>query len=246
MLADPADQQRLLTVADLDSDLSRLQHSARSLPQHQRVAELMAERERITDGLTSASTQVDDLQVDVRRAENDLVPVKARLERETKRVEDGSVTDQKTLRGLLEEIERIRKRIDTLEDEQLEVMGELESAEEVKAALAAKKTELEDVLREVVAERNEEVGKLQSRAKAVQTSRAENVAKLPADLLKLYERVKEKRGVGAARLTRGRCGACQLQVTVVDLDAFRRAPANEVLRCTECDSILVRTPESGL
>ena len=34
MLADPADQLRLLTLAELDSELGRLQHAARSLPQH--------------------------------------------------------------------------------------------------------------------------------------------------------------------------------------------------------------------
>ena len=34
--------------------------------------------------------------------------------------------------------------------------------------------------------------------------------------------------------------------TIADLDAYRRAPANQVLRCVECDRILVRTPESGL
>ena len=38
----------------------------------------------------------------------------------------------------------------------------------------------------------------------------------------------------------------QLEATIADLDAYRRAPANQVLRCVECDRILVRTPESGL
>ena len=61
-----------------------------------------------------------------------------------------------------------------------------------------------------------------------------------------YERIRAQRGLGAARLARGRCSGCQLEITVSDMDVYRRTPANQVLRCVECDRILVRTPESGL
>ena len=53
-------------------------------------------------------------------------------------------------------------------------------------------------------------------------------------------------GVGAAELRQGRCSGCQLQITNADLMRFRAAPADEVLRCEECDRILVRTSQSGL
>ena len=49
MLADPADQQHLLTLAELDSEIGRLQHTAKTLPQHARIAELMTTRQAITD-----------------------------------------------------------------------------------------------------------------------------------------------------------------------------------------------------
>ena len=45
MLADPVDQRRLLTLADLDSEMARVQHTARTLPQHAAIAELMANRQ---------------------------------------------------------------------------------------------------------------------------------------------------------------------------------------------------------
>lgn len=246
MHADPADQQHLITVADLDAELGRLQHSAKSLPQHARVSELMEERADVLDAFTAASTRVDDLQVAVERAESDLAPVRARLERESERVEDGSITDQKTLSGLLEEIERLRKRVSDLEDEELGVMGELEEEEETRDELETRKAEVETELRAVVAERDEEVAGLQTQAKQLQHQRRQTAEKIDSGLLKLYERIRSKKGYGAARLARGRCSGCQLEVTVVDLDRFRHAPANEVLRCAECDCILIRTPESGL
>ena len=57
MLADPADQLRLLTLAELDSELGRLQHAARSLPQHVTIAELMKSRQAVTDDLVAAHHQ---------------------------------------------------------------------------------------------------------------------------------------------------------------------------------------------
>ena len=69
---------------------------------------------------------------------------------------------------------------------------------------------------------------------------------VPADVLALYEKLREQHGVGAAALRRGRCEGCHLALNTVDLNRIRAAEPDEVLRCEECRRILVRTPESGL
>ena len=100
-------------------------------------------------------------------------------------------------------------------------------------------------MRAEVAVRDAEVGKLSTEAKAIASSRASEAEKVPAPLLALYEKIRAHSGLGAAKLHRGRCSGCQLELTVSDLDAYRKAPQNEVLRCVECDRILVRTADSG-
>ena len=237
MLADPADQQRLLTLAELDSEIGRLQHTAKKLPQHARIAELMRNRQAVTDDLVAVTTRVGDLELSVRRAESDLVPVRTRLDRESKRVGDGSVTDPKVLRGLTEEVERIKRRIIELEDAELDLMGQLEETTAQRDELATRKKEVEETLRAEVAVRDAEVSKLSTQAKAAAASRASEAEK---------EKIRTHRGLGAARLHRGRCSGCQLELTISDLDVYRKAPQNEVLRCVECDRILVRTADSGL
>ena len=238
MLADPADQQHLLTLAELDSEIGRLQHTAKTLPQHARIAELMTTRQAITDDLVAATTRAQDLELSVHRAESDLTPVRARLERENRRVDDGSVTDPKVL--------RIKRRITELEDAELDLMGQLEEAAAERDELAARKKNVEDELRADVAARDAEVGRLSGEAKVIASSRASEAKKVPAPLLTLYEKIRAHSGLGAAKLHRGRCSGCQLELTVSDLDTYRKAPQNEVLRCVECDRILVRTADSGL
>ena len=73
------------------------------------------------------------------------------------------------------------------------------------------------------------------------------VADLPADLIALYDRIRESSGgIGAALLRAGRCGGCRLELSGSERAAVRAAAPDEVVRCEECRRILVRTAESGL
>ena len=246
MLADPVDQRRLLTLADLDSEIARVQHTARTLPQHAAIAELMANRQAAGDELIASDTEVEDLAAAVRKAETDLLPVRSRLEREKQRIADGSVVDAKILRSLTEEVEHVQRRITELEDVELELMGQLEEATERRDKVAAAKEQIDARLRAEVAARDEAVATLRQEAADLAATRGPIVSLIPKDLGALYEKLRTNTGLGAAMLRARRCGGCQLEATIADLDAYRRAPSNQVLRCVECDRILVRTPESGL
>ena len=92
----------------------------------------------------------------------------------------------------------------------------------------------------------QQVAALAAEAKQVRDTRAARAKSLPDGLLALYEKLRASKGTGAALLQRGRCTGCQLEIPVSDLDRYRKAPANEVLRCAHCDRILIRTDESGL
>lgn len=246
MPADPAAQRTLLRLADLDAESRRVQHAAQTLPQHKSIASLMEARKRASDELVASDIEVDDLTVAIRKAEDDLVPVKERLARNERRIADGSVADSKVLSSLTDEVEHLKRRIGELEDAQLELMGSLEEATGHRDRIAAQKAEIETRLRDEVAARDEAVARLRAEAQDLQAARGPVTASVPGDLLKLYERLLASTGIGAALLRAGRCGGCQLQLTLADLDTFRKAPANEVVRCTECERILVRTAESGL
>jgi len=71
------------------------------------------------------------------------------------------------------------------------------------------------------------------------------VAELDPELLKLYERQRASAGVGAGRLTGGRCGACRIELDRGELARITVAPDDEVLRCSECGAILLRVRGPG-
>ncbi|GHE24521.1 hypothetical protein Shyd_27030 [Streptomyces hydrogenans] len=70
---------------------------------------------------------------------------------------------------------------------------------------------------------------------------------VPADLLKLYDKLREQQGgVGAARLYQRKCEGCHIELNITELNEVRSAAKDAVLRCENCRRILVRTAESGL
>ncbi|WP_028708113.1 zinc ribbon domain-containing protein [Propionicicella superfundia] len=247
MQASVPDQLHLLDLQEIDTEIARLRHAASSLPELAELAVARKEHQAVSQELVAAETQVSDLELAERKAEEDVVPVRERLARDERQVADGSVTDPKALSGLLGEIEHLKKRIGDLEDAQLEVMERLEAARSAAETAAAEKARIAADGRRLTATRNEKAAAFADQVSQQEAARGELVGALPTDLLALYERIRTKNGgVGAALLQRGRCGGCTLQLTNEEMSRIRATGADELVRCPECDRILVRTAESGL
>lgn len=245
--ADQGDQQRLLDLQGVDTALAQLAHRRRTLPEHAEIARLEDARRRLASDLVGADTAVSDLQREQDRSENELEPVRERLSRNQHRIADGTVADPKALSSLIEEVSHLERRIVTLEDAELAVMEQLETATEDRERLRREAAEIDAQLATLEAKRTTQLRELADQAAERQRVRDEIAGVIPPALLTLYDKIGASHsGVGAAELRRRRCTGCQLDINAADLRGFTAAPADEVLRCEECGRILVRTSESGL
>ncbi len=241
------DQQRLLDLQGADTALAQLAHRRRTLPEHVEIARLDDTRRRLASDLVGADTAVSDLQRDQDRAENELEPVRERLIRNRRRIADGSVADPKALSSLVEEVAHLERRINTLEEAELAVMEQLETAAEARERRRREAAELDQQLAGLEAKRATQLRELAAQTADRQQVRDQTAGLIPAALLTLYDKIGASHaGVGAAELRRRRCTGCQLDINAADLRVFAAAPVDEVLRCEECGRILVRTAESGL
>jgi hypothetical protein len=194
-----------------------------------------------------ARTEVDDLGREQRKADADVEQVKARRERNQQRLDQGQVGSPKELQGLQHELETLERRISDLEDAELEVMERAEAAQARLDGLQAAVTGHDQALAEVEQRRDEALGSIDGEMKEAEDERNRIATGIPADLMKLYEKLRGSHGgVGAAALVRRRCQGCQLELTAADLRQIAAAPEDEVVRCEECQRILVRTAESGI
>jgi predicted nucleic acid-binding Zn-ribbon protein len=162
-------------------------------------------------------------------------------------MDQGLVTNPKDLERMQQELVSLTRRISDLEDTELEVMEQLETAQAEHDRLAERLTALDARIAELTASREATAGEVTREAAGLTDERKVPASGVPADLLALYDRIRaQKGGVGAAPLRARRCGGCSLELTAADLGAIAKAPTDEVLRCEECNRILVRTSESGI
>ena len=245
--AAPSAQLELLNLQGLDSRADQLRHQRASLPELAEIAELQARRTEINDLARDARIVVDDLTAEQEKVDADVEAVKTRRTRDRDRMDQGLITNPKDLERMSQELQSLERRIAALEDEELEVMARLEDAQRDLGGHTAQVAEIDEKLTVLEAARDEKFAAIDAELATVLADRAPAAAGLPADLLALYDKLREQKGgVGAAELRQRRCTGCQLGIDNAELAVIASAPDDQVIRCEECSRILVRTPESGL
>ncbi|MFF0083403.1 zinc ribbon domain-containing protein [Streptomyces canus] len=247
MNAAPADQIRLLDVQDLDVRLQQLAHKRRSLPEHAEIESLTKDATQLRDLLVAAQTEESDTAREQTKAEQDVDQVRQRATRDQQRLDSGAATSPKDLENLQREITSLAKRQGDLEDIVLEVMERLESAQERVAELTERVSSVQSKIEDATARRDAALESLDGEIASVTKEREVISATVPADLLKLYDKLRAQQGgIGAAKLYQRTCQGCRQELAITDFNEVRAAAPDTVVRCENCRRILVRTSESGL
>lgn len=242
--AAPEDQALLLDLQALDTKLSQLQRRSDKLPEREVVDSLTAQRVGLERQRAEQSGAVEDARLELKRTESDVEVVDARIARDSARLSASSSV--KDVQALEQELEALAKRKSDLEDIELAVM---ETVEEREAALAATDAELATLaaaVADATTARDEALSVIEAERTHAVANRQTVAAKIPADLLALYEKQRERYGVGASHLRGGITSASGVALNGNDMNKIRAAAPDEVILCPDSNAILVRTAESGL
>jgi predicted nucleic acid-binding Zn-ribbon protein len=173
--------------------------------------------------------------------------VRQRAARDQQRLDSGAVTSPKDLENLQREITSLAKRQGDLEDVVLEIMERRESAQERAAELTERVSSVQSKIDDATARRDAALESLDGEAATATKQREVIAAAIPADLLGLYDKLRQQQGgVGAAKLYQRTCQGCRQELSITDINEIRAAAPDTVVRCENCRRILVRTSESGL
>ena len=239
---DPWAYLKLLDIQKLDTSIDQIVHKLANLPEREVATKLRAQYENLKYREVAAVTEVADKELEVRKAENDVDLVRVRLEKDSDLLQSGSITDSKQLTELQHELDSLKRRQQLLEDEEIEILEQLEDSQKnlvnVRAELEKVTSDLQkadEIVTVVVA--NLEVEKEQ-----IETERLVESKSVPDELLKIYEKVrKDNGGIGASSLAMGRCEGCRIQFSQADMNKYRVAADDELLRCEDCRAILIRS-----
>jgi predicted nucleic acid-binding Zn-ribbon protein len=242
--AAPEAQRRLLDVQAIDTALAQLAHRRKTLPELAEIDAVAREVSALEDERARAQVAVDDLDRDISRFEKDIEQVRARKEKDQKRLDAGAA--MREIEGLQHELTSLNRRQSELEDAELELMEQRETAEQTLADIRKQLAEAGERRAAAEARRDAAVAEITKEQEFKSASRGPLIADLPTDLVTLYDKIRTDSGLGAALVRSGRCGGCRIELYGADLARVKSAPADEVVRCEECRRIMVRTAESGL
>jgi hypothetical protein len=231
--------ETLLTVQDLDTALTQLQHQRAHLPERAAwasgraevaaataaLADLAARRQAIAGSQTALERSLREL--DARYAD-----LAAKLPRTTVvREAEALMAEQQVVAarrsGVEDEELALLEEDDVLDGEETVARAELARAEEALALSTEHLKAADAVLDEQEAD--------------LRRRRQEAVDPLPEALVTRYEDLRAHLGgVAVARLVGGRCDGCHLALAQAALERIRAASPDEMVECEECGRLLVR------
>ena len=246
MKAAPADQAKLLDIAGLDQTLSQLAHKAMSLPEHEAIAKAGVRLTELNNLIVAITTEQSDIKKELLRADADVDQVRTRVSKDQSRLDAGQGSP-KELEAFQHELVSLGRRQNELEEIELEIMERMESAQAREKELRTEHDAISADVASMESKRDGALAAISGEEIVTREMRGILASQIDDALLAQYTKLSESIGApGAAALHQRRCQGCRLEINAVDIDKFRAAAADEVLRCEECRRILVRTSDSGL
>jgi len=238
--ATPEDQNLLIELQLVDSQITQAKVKLAGLPEIEQIAAIHTRLENTAVELSVVETELADVAIELRRSELDVEQVEDRMKKDDVRLNSGSASP-KELEQLQHELVTLGKRKADLEDGELEILIKYDGVkfrvdELLSDQVGLKKLELELNVRleNSKTEINTSLGKLTAARSAL-------TPQIDLALIAIYDKIRlSAHGVGAALLIGNKCDGCHLSINAIELERIKGLEGDEVIRCEECRRILVR------
>ena len=238
MKANLQDQKRLLELVDLDLTLVRNAGDRAKLQSATAISEASEKALALSDQLIDARNKVGDLELELKRSENDLELVENRITKDNQRLT--STTSAKDAQGIEHELTTLAKRKSELEDAELGIMEDLETVRAQLVEAEAAKSSAEQELAALRSALETNTSALDSARAELSSKRSALIGLIDPELAAAYQR-KADRNVAVGKLVGRECGACRLSITATNLEEIVALPADEIAECPNCQAYLVRS-----
>lgn len=241
MKASPRQQQLLLELQELDTSLARLHRRRQTLPERGELDALAADVSRTRERYMAAQRELDTRSAEIERIEADVDLVRQRRERDEQLI--ARSTSSKEAQALQSELERLSRRQSELEERQLEVMEQQDAAAGEFAAASADLAGVDERRSAIQAAIEAAEHAIDAELAAQAEERAGLAAEVQRDLLDIYEGLRKRVGVGAARLRGNVSEASNMALTPAEMSSIVTAAPDELVFCPGTGAILVRDAE---
>lgn len=207
----------------------------------QEIAAALAHDERVASAQTTVKKEEERLQPILarqRELEHALAANEEKAKATDERLYSGTVSNPKELADMQQELVALQRRHDQLEEELLDTMEAVESAQEGLAGAQVQLREAETAQAAENAELIQERAALMEERGSLREQSSAAIKGIAAEPLALYRRLsKQKRGRALALIKEGRCSACGVSLSTGLEQRVRHGI--ELVTCPNCGRLLV-------
>ncbi|MBZ0169829.1 Putative zinc ribbon domain protein [Candidatus Methylomirabilis lanthanidiphila] len=227
------DLEQLIQLQGLDGEIAVLDGAIAAIPVQIRTMEQQLVQAKAA--LDAAAAEVEQLQKVRRQKERDLDEAGRELKKRQGRLFEIKTNQEYT--ATLKEVEGLKQKISTLEEEILIGLDDIDSAVKIRNQETEKVRVTEAEFLKNKQQREDELRKLQDRVSILRKTRERRSGSVEASLLQVYLRLlKSRDGLAVANATGRSCEGCHVALTPQLYNEVRR---NEAIRtCEGCGRIL--------
>lgn len=222
----------LAKLSEIDASARDLDRELEEVPK--RIAEMRSDVQRLEELLARERQQLVDAEKMQKSHDDEIAQRNDALARS--RAKAAKARNAREAEATEREVETVRRMIKEREGEKEKLAGAIE---EVKKSLAGHEAEFNELRTMFAAEEEKaraRVAELQTERSKVVVGRDDLTVKLPRDVLRRYEQVRQKRGVGCVAVIDGTCQGCRMQIPPQMYNTLQRYES--VAQCPSCLRIL--------
>lgn len=235
------DLDRVLDLQTSDTTTDQLKHRRETFAEFAELKSIDVREAAILASVVEPRAERDSLGREQKRLEDEIAGIEQKVAVVLHQLYEEGLTSPKEAQALQADLESLKRRQTTLEDEVLELMERIEPLDET---LSGSVVDLETVRQDRERTRAALVAAqaaVDAELAAVAEARIQLAAAVSPEMLKSYEELRPQYGgIAIARLVGSTCQGCFLSLAAAEVDELRRRPADELVHCPDCGRILVR------
>jgi predicted nucleic acid-binding Zn-ribbon protein len=222
----------LAKIADIDAEGLRSQTELTEIPQ--RMAALEGDVARLGELLAAEKGEIEEADALLATQEDELQNQSQALARS--KAKSARARNMREADAVERELETIRRSMKDREEERQTLRAAIEKR---RGSMAKHESELAELRRFAEEEQQKaevRMQELRALREQVMARRRELVVHLPADVLRRYEMIRDKRAAGAVAIKNGICGGCNTALRPNQVIAVLRGETFE--QCPRCQRLL--------
>ncbi|MFC2001785.1 zinc ribbon domain-containing protein [Chloroflexota bacterium] len=224
--------KQLYQLQELDLEIESNEQTLR-----QKVSQLGESQTiiRTQTKLTSEQQRLDELRHQQHSAEWEIDDLVGKITTAEEQLYSGRISNPKELSNLQHETDILKTKRIHMEDKALEIMNQVELTEAIVAATSNELKKLESECQSQQQQLSVDIDQLKNKLSVLTEKRQLQAGEIDPEAVQLYEKLRQQKRHGMAKVEQGICRSCQISLPFSKL---QQARSDNLVQCGSCGRIL--------